>query len=455
MKRALAEPATLTLPIMPATARALGRLLGHSHSNNQQLQQVLLHDPAATIALFRLIENIRPGAGANITDPAHALSLIGHGRFAQMLADLPVCDGARLDSPNSPRPGYSQAAHAACYARAIGERTATGGLDEIATAALLQNPAVLALWHRDAESATRANNAVRDGVPFDQAFSAELGEPLSRANQRLASAWHFPRLASDCMGNWDPLNRRAQSVMLGDVLAQASSAGWEEQSTLLNAEILEDILGIDSDAALAWWRQTAAAAARQLHALGYPTAAYQLVMLPGGEEPVEVPELGKKTATSPPTPPAAAAPTDLQGAIAAVMRRMLGEAGVQRLVFAILNPDRTELRARLALGGDKQARIRRFRLATRQRNLFSLLLGKQQSIWINPDNRSKYAPYLKGLPLDQGAAGGFYAMSIFVRDKPVGLLYADGASLSQGGYRRFRQLCHETSQVLDGRRAAA
>ena len=45
--------ATATLPIMQETARELRRLLDLRSTRNQQLQDVLLSDPAAAIAVFR------------------------------------------------------------------------------------------------------------------------------------------------------------------------------------------------------------------------------------------------------------------------------------------------------------------------------------------------------------------------------------------------------------------
>jgi hypothetical protein len=44
---------------------------------------------------------------------------------------------------------------------------------------------------------------------------------------------------------------------------------------------------------------------------------------------------------------------------------------------------------------------------------------------------------------------GAYLMSLFVHDKPLGLLYGDGTALNEGGYRQFRELCLEASRVLD------
>jgi len=46
------------------------------------------------------------------------------------------------------------------------------------------------------------------------------------------------------------------------------------------------------------------------------------------------------------------------------------------------------------------------------------------------------------------SAHGAYIMSLFVHDKPPGLLYGDGTALNGEGYRQFRDLCLEASTVL-------
>lgn len=496
MRKALEGMENAVMPIMQSTARDLHDRLSQVSTNNLELQRILMRDPAATIALYRRLEKSRPGTAIDIAAPAHALSLVGYDAFTEMLDTLPQIEPPAPEKRQTSVVGaYSQAAHAAWYARDLCSAVSIGGAEETALAALLQNPALIALWHKDPTSATRATNVVLDGVPFDMAFSAELGEPLSIANQRLAAAWHFPKLARDVMGDWDPFSRQAQVVRLADLMSQVSEAGWPRADTELQAEILEEFLGISHQAAQNWWRQSACEAARNLNDTGYPLPAFQLALISTEEEPEPDPEPEPKpeqqappnkgpepqqvapTQDLPPetaeqSPPDREAidqqpdqpvvkqatgqtpPTDLHGILSDIMRRMQLEAGTTRVVFAMLNRERTELRTRLALGCDRQAPIRVMRLDPRQRHLFGLLVGKQQSIWINPDNRLKYAPYLKQIPQDQASGAGFFAMSLFVRSKPLGLLYGDGGQLSKPGYQRFRQLCSEVVQLLEGNSGA-
>ena len=433
---------------MPITAHALREQLNSNSSNNLALQRILMRDPAATIAVYQRVEQVRPGTAKGIADPAHALSMIGHHGFEEILRTLP--QNSRQDTgERRPHVGhaYSQAAHAAWFARALAKALGLENPEEIAAAALLQHPAILVLWLKDGESAARATNVTRCGVSFDVAFSAELGESLQQANRRLAEAWNLPRLAYEAMGDWNPFNQAAQTVALADMLTQTAFAGWPHDSSTLNAEILEEFLGQPQSAVSAWWRQGAAEAARDMAGHDYPLPAFELLLIPDGEQEVEVPPLHGLTqaATHGPAKPSK---KDLQKLVGGLMRRVQKEIGLTRAVFGMPDADHTEMKARLALGGNKQDPMRRFTVNLKQRNLFSALLSKQQSVWLNPGNRAKYTPLLKGLPLDGGSTQGFFAMSIFIQGKPLGLLYADGGTLNEQHYRHFRKLCSEAAETL-------
>lgn len=323
------------------------------------------------------------------------------------------------------------------------------GLDrqsDLATAALLQNPAVLALWVRDPESALRAYNVVGDGVGFDTAYGAELGEPLDDANQRLAQVWGLPRGARQAMGDWDALNPRPEAIRLAEGLARCTAYGWGRDDTHALVAILADFLDLDVDQATAWLHREAAAGARALAHLAYPLPGYRLVQLPGDEpEEADVPLLGRRRKAE--TEASAAAP-DLHTTLTALMRRIRIESGVSQVVFAMLSRDHSRLRTRLALGVDADAALRRLDIDMAHRHLFSALLGKPQSLWLNAATGERYRGHLpaalRGVFVDDGS----YLMSLFVGQRPLGVMIGHGGTTDETGYRQFRALCQEAVAVL-------
>ncbi len=422
-------------PIMPETARRLRALLASPRSTHQDFEAVLLCDPAATLALYRAAERLRRGTVDELSGPAHALSLIGREAFRRALEQVPVFEGRPLQHILSPAFAAGQAAHAGWYAERIGQVMGFGHPVEMRVAALLRHPAVLALWAIDFEAAARATNALRDGVSFSVAFTAELGQPLKTVDRQLAAEWTLPRLAREVIGDWDPANRLPQSVSLAARLALVGAAGWPDEEHRLHIEVLSGLLPHHHHDAAAWWHRQAAEAARALHPFGYPVAAYELPRLPGGEEPVELPDLPSLRARK----PAASASNALGERLRQGLQQAREATGCRRVLLAM--PDRAgqRLRARLVLGGPADSPLRRLDLPLRQKHLFSLLLARPQAVWLRADNREKYLPLLRPLPLDAQSAGGFFALSLFVDRRPLGVLFADGGTLDAAAFRAFRE----------------
>ena len=461
MKGPIPRLPKIALPIMPRTAHELQRLLSLPNTRHPDLQAVLDNDPAAVIAVFRELEHARPGAWEQVNDTAHAVSLIGIEAFRRLVDGLQACSLGEARPVTGAASAYSAAAHAAYYAGAIANHKGLARNHEIATAALLQNPAVLALWEVDPESALRAANAVCDGVAVEVAYGAELGQPLSDVNRELAQAWALPTLARLSMGDFDDFNPRPQVVKLADEVAQATATAWQGEQTRMLMHALADFLDLDADQGGSWLHARAIDAARALSALDYPLPGFRLLLLPGDdddEDDDDIPLMGqvrrqRNAEQAPATQPAA---PGLHDTMAGVMRRIRSEAGTARVVFAMLNKDRSRLRTRLALGGDGEDDIRHLDLDLSEKTLFSVMMGKPQSLWLNRDNARKYQAYLPSSLRKALGPQGAYLMSLFVGDKPLGLMYGDGSGMSEAGYRQFRALCQEATSALGaGSRIAA
>lgn len=448
--------ARVTLPIMHRTARELRTLLDAPRTRYPQMQDVLSNDPAATIALFRHLGQVRPAALDSLTDATHALSLLGAGAFRELLDSLPQLahDPDQPRGSAGPTRAYSQAAHAAFYAVALAREAALPGAAGLQGAALLQHPAILALWIAEPESAQRASNAMRDGVPTSIAFGAELGEPLARADLRLGQAWSFPRLARSCMDGAAATDPRTGTIRLADDLAQSSAAGWQHEDHDSVTQRLAAFLKVEPDRATGWLHRTATDAARALADYDYPLPGFELIFVDCEAcDEGDLPALPASQTETPGT--VTPSISDLHGTVSGIMREARRDTGAERMVFMMLDGQRTRLRTRLALGGDSDDGLRRLNLELRRMNLFTALMSKPQSVWLSPDNAARYRAYLPDSLRRLLAPEGAYLMSIFVRQRPLGLLYGDGRQLSETGYRSFRAHCNRLVAALDNDRPGA
>lgn len=445
---------------MPHTARELKRLLGLPSTRTGLLQEVLLRDPAAAVAVVRQLGRLRPSAAEQVTDLAHALSLVGLETLPELLGPIPALSESPSGRPNA-RDGYSASVHAAAYAGQLARRLGPAQDTTLATAALLQSPAVIALWSADPAAAARATSAAKRGAPGDQAWSEQLGAPLDQVNRALAEAWSFPGLARQALAQGESRSRAEQAVWLAAELARSSGAGWGHPDTGRTTRLLADFLGSEPDEAAAWLRREAVEAARALAPWGYPAPGFELLYMPGDEPPdteaqddAVAPDPEAADAAAPTEPAVSTAPatgaSEIQALVTRFMRDIQTETGAAQVMFAMLSRDRRRLRTRLVLGIEANHGLRSLDLELGQRHLFGLLMGKPQSLWLKPDNAGRY---LELLPEEQRGwldPRGSYLMSLFAGERPLGLFYAAGAASGESGYRRFRDLCQATAEALAG-----
>jgi hypothetical protein len=199
--------------------------------------------------------------------------------------------------------------------------------------------------------------------------------------------------------------------------------------------------------------RVAAEAARELHGLGLRIPVWGLVDSeppPASEGPE--PEASKSSAQRGSTDGALGMGT-LHDALHGVMSAMQREAGVTRVLFAMLTQDRQALKARFVLGAAPDAALRGFAAPMARQNLFSLLMRKPQALWLHPGNAARYVNLL-GAGLRQSVSeAGFYTASLFVRGRPVGLFYGDALDadpLGEGGFEAFRRLSQRAGSLLGG-----
>ena len=91
-------------------------------------------------------------------------------------------------------------------------------------------------------------------------------------------------------------------------------------------------------------------------------------------------------------------------------------------------------------------------------NLFTHVMKKSQSIWLNDDNKDKYMKLVPEKFSDIIATESFFAGSVFVDEKPIGLFYADRHTkdcyLDEATYKRFKVLIQLVGKAIEAQRAA-
>jgi hypothetical protein len=266
-------------------------------------------------------------------------------------------------------------------------------------------------------------------------------------------------------------------VLLGVSIAHIAERGWYGAQMEATLEAMADNLNLPLETTTWLVHQTAVAAARHWQWYGVPPAAAWLPMLPGAWEeetlphavatldsaPTEQNEAGEELVCLMPNPVRLQQVMDEIGAhldgsldlhdmMTLVLQGMHEGLGLNRIVFSLISRDRTFLKTKYVHGAPPGSPLRQFEVDLRSSNLFVRLLEKMQGVWFSPANAKTLAPMIPPEVLKTIGAGEFFAMSIFVHGKPVGLFYADRkhgeCGLDEHSYIEFKKLCVRAADGL-------
>ena len=135
-----------------------------------------------------------------------------------------------------------------------------------------------------------------------------------------------------------------------------------------------------------------------------------------------------------------------------VMEGMHDGLGLTRVAFTMLTPDRRMLKTRAVMSLDQDWAIRHLHIPLEPDNLFSHLMSRPQALWLSDDNVHKIWPHVPTDLVNVLHKDGFFAMSIYVKNRPVGLFYADRYNhehrLNERCYENFKLLCRHASKAM-------
>lgn len=128
--------------------------------------------------------------------------------------------------------------------------------------------------------------------------------------------------------------------------------------------------------------------------------------------------------------------------------------GLNRVVFARLEGDAQQpvLAAEAMMGTDYEPHFNRFRLSLRGGGLFEALMKKPAAVWLNSANEARLWPWVPENVKALIRVRSFFAMSLFVEGRPLGLVYADrrgeACSLDARAFEGFKRLVGGACKAL-------
>lgn len=459
------------LPVLHRTVSAISYMARNTENlSATDISEIVLHDPLMTLKVIGLVNAKSRGRfGAGIASAQGAVIMLGVPPFFRHFAALSAIEDT-MQGREKERDGLlnclSRVHHAAWQARDLATLRADVKAEEVYIGALLHDMGEMVMWCVAPELMLQILKAVRrDKISRVAAENNILGFSLWEFQLALAEAWKLPELLLTFMDNKNTTNPRALMAIICSALARHAVTGWHSPRLLADYEVIAGQFNFSVDEVIAVVHRNAIIAGRHWEAFHVPPAAAWLPMLPGEwtEEPDEE-EARQQAVCFMPHPDELRRVMDeisahldgtihLPELIALVLKGMREGIGLNRVVFALVTSDRSAVKAKYVLGAEENSPLMNFQFDLKTPHLFVRLLSKTQSVWVNAANQTTFSPLIPARISEMiGGREGFFAMSIFVRDKPVGLFYADrrptGCELDESAYQDFKKLCLRAAQGL-------
>jgi|GEM_PF-3309360 len=124
--------------------------------------------------------------------------------------------------------------------------------------------------------------------------------------------------------------------------------------------------------------------------------------------------------------------------------------GVERSVFVIKLPNKDLLVSRYSAQVSEDIAIRSLKIPVNEPHVFKLLMEKSRNLFLNDSNSAKYWNFIPDSVKLAIGVRRFFAMSIFVNNHAMGLMYADKVKgeLTQAEFMQFQGLCRLLSKGI-------
>lgn len=460
-------------PVMRRTILHLGKLAVRMEKVSAgQIADVVLRDPLMTLKVLRLVNGVsRSRLRSEITSIEHAVMMLGVGPFFNRVAKLKSIEeslnGADLTELMRV---LSRAHHAAWQARDWAIMRKDMKSEEVYIGALLYDLGEIVLWTYAPNLAKEARTLSRRiKISRVDAEKSVLGFDLREFQFALAEKWNLPEVMQAFMHSESASRPRMLGVIMAASIARHAESGWYGTQLPADYEVLTGLLHLPFDEIVALVHHNAVASSRHWEWYGVPPAAAWLPMLPGewprepdDEEPRPV---GEKTGVARLVPRADVlqrvmaeierhrdGKLNLNDMMKLVIKGMHEGIGLNRVVFALMDEDSNALKTKYVVGVELDSPLRQFHVDMAVPQLFSRLMEKAQGIWFNETNRHALEPIIPEKVWELIGRGDFFAMSVLVNGKPVGLFYADRkhgkSELDEQSYQEFKRLCLRAANGL-------
>lgn len=470
------------IPVLGETIRELKRLCSQENVSIPALTDVVECDPGLTVQILRKFnQRKRSSMSSEVTSVKQALMMMGTEQLSNFPETLPNLDEA-LDEHSRQLllSVFARAYHAGQQATdwAIQRRDMTP--DEVFAAAELHFLGEM-LFAIVAPEKLQEIHALRQEkhIASHEAQYLVLGFTFNQFTRALARQWQLPALVLEALHDSNAQHPRAYGVMLAVQIARSAFIDWYSKKTFEIYEQVAEWLGLEqahvtskshrlavkiADKSVIYRVRPAAALLPLLpkvHLSDVPAAQSNTAAvsaeqsLPSSDESADIclsPQqdllksvLAELTKMGP--------GNKALDIISKTVRGMHDGIGMNRVVFAKHDKNTRTLKGIVIAGSSNDSLFNRFEIKQDIPHLFTRLMEKPQAILINDSSRNKFWSLVPKEFAKFIGTNSFTAMSVYYKDEPLGLFYADrhtsSCQVDETSYKYFKTLCTQCTKILN------
>lgn len=280
----------------------------------------------------------------------------------------------------------------------------------------------------------------------------------------------FPELVTEALSSENAKYPRAYGIMLGVQLARnITHEGWYSTQTYTIQEEIAEWMDISLDEVIARTHIIAAEIAREIPQYNTEPAArlLPLIVSPSSNDdsPQEendskehaaiclIPQLSVLRQTIQALTKFSPSENSSDQLLQHIVSAMHDGVGLNRVVFCLYNEEDKTLQGHILKGAENDPIFNRFKIEVTDKDIFSHLMSKPQAVLLNESTRPKFWPLVPNDFQKLINTNSFVAMSIFIKNKPYGLFYADRhtatCQIENRSYSYFKTLCTHSTKVIE------
>jgi HD-like signal output (HDOD) protein len=473
------------MPIFARTAELITGVVARRESSVAELSRGILQDASMTARILKMANSVfYNSSSCDINTITRAIMVLGFETVRSMCLSINLIESI-LKGTQQER-AYQEMArsfHAAMQAKRFAVACRDESPEEIFVTTLLFRLGHIAFWCFAGEFADRLEQAMlKPGYTEAMAEQEVLGFRLQQLTQRLSQEWHLSKMLQSALESTGVTSSRASLICMAHKVAAAAEQGWETREFRRLTAKVGELLKVSPDAATTMMHTSARDATEMVENYGGMRKFIQLIPVPPEPLGSSAPSVSPETARRPgPCEPPAAEPhrraeispfpepdrllqfkvlhelsnlllnkqLDINLLFSILLEGIFRGVGMDRVLFAILTPDRGHLKGKFGLGWKSQDQVKDFLVEAgpEPQNIFGYALEKRQPLWVTSDPPQQLARLLTRGKRDPSGRPPFFLMAIRVKERSIGVVYADrqasGRELDEESFTSFKYFCQQ------------